>query len=382
MNGTNSEQSTAGNVETTRCEQRFKIFSDYKEAFGENFDKMKFLNYKTGEIDIPGSALREAQTGCELYEIMRWDSAEHNSSGPYRCGCQQFDEQLQFVSEEKTDPQKNQKRRDQLSNIDYRLTLGDGRTVTGRTDNDGKTKRIKSANSPLAVVKAEFFVPDDIPRCPRKPCASGKSEEAVKTIAIEGIETNEENVGSSVQTITVKVKSRPLTAGEVDMARLIFKDSIDYSTVRVHNEEYLPFGLQFNDTAMTPNGSMYFNPDYFVQDFSTETEGNKMWFIHEMTHVWQYQLGYSVSWRGFWLAVTGGYFGRRAYIIDPTDSKDSPDRYKTLPDFNMEQQAIIVEKYFEAKYFMAGVYNNNLSFYQRVLKEFIRNPKNVELLPK
>ncbi len=100
---TSTAEITVGNVETTRCEQRYKIFSDYKEAFGENFDRLKFLNYKTGEIDIPGSALREAQTGCEFYEIMGWDSAEHNSSGPYRCGCQQFDEQLQFVSEEKTD---------------------------------------------------------------------------------------------------------------------------------------------------------------------------------------------------------------------------------------------------------------------------------------
>jgi len=275
-------ENTAGNVEATRCEQRYKIFSDYKDAFGENFVKLKFLNYTTGEIDIPGSAIRDAQTGCELYEIMGWDSAEHNSSGPYRCGCQQFDEQLQFVSEEKTDPNNNNKKRDPLSNIDYRLTLEDGRTVTGRTDNDGKTKRIKSSNSPLAIVKAEFFVPDDIPRCPGKTWASGKSEEAVKTIAIEEIKTNEESVGSSVQTVTVKVKSRPLTAGEVAMARQIFKDSIDYSAVRVHNEEYLPFGLQSNDTAMTPNGSMYFNPDYFVPDFSTENEGSKMWFIHEM----------------------------------------------------------------------------------------------------
>jgi len=297
-NSPESFGSAANDLARCRCEQRYQIFSDYKESFGDNFDKMLFLNYSTGAIDIPGLALREAQTGCELYELMGWDSAKHNSTGDHKCRCKQFDEQLRFVSERSTP----------LSNIDYRLTLDDGRTVNGTTDNYGKTKRIKSANKPISIVKAEFFVPNDIPLCPAKVCGPGKSEEAVKTIEIKGIKTNQENVGSSVQTVIVKLKSRPLTAGEVAMARQIFNDSIDYSAVRVHNEEYLPFGLQSNKTAMTPNGSMYFNPDYFVDDFSAvDDRGFKLWFIHEMTHVWQYQLGYSVSWHGFWLSVSGGY---------------------------------------------------------------------------
>lgn len=384
---TNTGESTAGNVETARCDQRYKIFTDYKEAFGENFDKLQFLNYKTGQIDISGSALRDAQTGCELYEKMGWDTAEHNSREPYRCGCRQFDEQLQFVSEEGKS----------LSNIDYRLLLEDGRTVKGRTDSDGKTRRIKSANSPAVIVTAEFFVPDDIPRCPGKACPSGKSDEAVKAIQIKGIETNEENVGSSLQTVTVKVKSRPLTAGEVEMARLIFKDSIDYSAVRVHNEEYLPFGLQDDETAMTPNGSMYFNPDYYVQDFSAqksaETEEmfvdarqqtirRKQWFMHEMTHVWQYQLGYSVTWQGFWLGVTGGYLFRRAYKYDYSDSKDSPDKNRSFNDFNMEQQAKIIERYYGIKYLYEYSYQNEMAFYERVLGKFLRSPKDASLLPK
>jgi len=183
----------------------------------------------------------------------------------------------------------------------------------------------------------------------------------------------------------VKVKSRPLTAGEVEMARLVFKDSIDYSAVRVHNEEYLPFGLQPNNTAMTPNGSMYFNPDNYVQDFSilTKDPGAQMWFIHEMVHVWQHQLGYSVFWKGFWISVTGGYLGKRAYKIDPTDSENSPDKHKIFSDFNLEQQAKIIEQYYGAKYLSVSLYDDYyFPFHERVLNDFLRRPKDVALLPK
>ncbi|MDD2944190.1 MAG: hypothetical protein PHC51_14660 [bacterium] len=364
-------ESSVGDLKRTRCEQRFKIISDYKDAFGDNFDKLTFLNYSTGQSDVTGAMLRDAQTGCEMYEKLGWDSGDHNSEGFYKCGCKQLDEQLQFVSEKKAP----------LSNIDYRLTLGDGRTLRGTTDNDGKTKRIKSATKAIVIEKAEFFVPDNIPRCPQNICGPGNSEEAVKTIAIDGIETNQEQVGSSVQTVTVKVKSRPLTAGEIAMAKLVFKDSINYSTVKIHNEEYLPFNFQDDDTAMTPNGGMYFNPNRFVQDFSIEDKYSKIWFMHEMTHIWQYQLGYSVTWHGFWITISGGYVGGRAYRIDPSESKDSPDINKTFPDFNMEQQGRIIEEYFGAKHLNDSRFLPNMTFYYRVLQEFIRNPKNAKLLP-
>lgn len=366
-------ESTVGDLKRTRCEQRFKIISDYKDAFGSNFDKLMFLNYSTGQSDVTGAMLRDAQTGCEMYEKLGWDSGDHNSEGFHKCGCKQFDEQLQFVSEKKIP----------LSNIDYRLTLGDGRTLKGTTDNDGKTKRIKSATKAITIETAEFFVPDDIARCPGKQCSAG-SEEAAKTIKIDGIETNQENVGSSVQTVTVKVKSRPLTAGEVAMARLIFKDSIDYSTVKIHNGEYLPFGLQFNNTVMAPNGGIYLNPNRYSKnpDYSKATDPrDKQWFMHEMTHIWQYQLGYSVTWQGFWIAVTGGYIGGRAYDYDFTDSSESPDRNKTFPDFNMEQQARIIEEYFGIRYLGELASASRSAFYERVLNEFLGSPKNAAYLP-
>jgi ethanolamine utilization protein EutQ (cupin superfamily) len=92
--------------------------------------------------------------------------------------------------------------------------------------------------------------------------------------------------------------SRELTPGEIQMAKKIFKDSINYAKVRIHNEGYFPFGLQDANTAVTPNGEMYFLPDDFEEDFSISRDAKKLWFIHEITHVWQYQLGYWVRFRG------------------------------------------------------------------------------------
>jgi hypothetical protein len=350
---------------TNRCEQRFKLYNQFKESFGAQFDEMDFPNYETGG-SVKGKDLRDAQTGCEMFEKMGWNSASHNINGSLNCGCKQFDEQLRFVSE-KGKP---------LSNIEYRLTVGDGRTLKGKTDNDGKTIRIKSANNPLAIEKAEFFVPDNMPRCPQNGCASGKSNEAVKKIEIEEIKTTQENLGSSFQTVTVKVKSRPLTAGEIEMAKLVFKDSIDYASVRVHNEEYLPFGFQDDNTTMTPNGELYFNPSHYTQDFSNEAPHIKIWFIHEMVHVWQYQRGYRVKWNGFWLAISGGYAGQSAYKYDVTET------YKTLSDYNMEQQGDIIAHYFGANYLNYSVYVPDLPFLRRVLKDFMERPKNASLRPR
>jgi len=42
------------------------------------------------------------------------------------------------------------------------------------------------------------------------------------------------------------------------MARSVFQGAIDYNRVKVHNGEYLWFGLQDDDTAMTPNCELFF----------------------------------------------------------------------------------------------------------------------------
>ena len=51
------------------------------------------------------------------------------------------------------------------------------------------------------------------------------------------------------------MSERALTAGEIALAKRMFKDSIDYSTVKIHNEKYLP--VQPDESGMTPNGEIY-----------------------------------------------------------------------------------------------------------------------------
>ena len=357
-----------GDPRAMRCEIRFRLISKFKEAFGDRFDDLEFHDYGTGEF-VKGSALRDAQTGCEIFEHQGWNRAEHNQTGHFNCGCKQFDEQLCFVSEEGKP----------LSNTDYRVTLGDGRTVSGTTDNDGKTKRIKNTNKEQPIEKVEFFASEHIqPLCPRNPVQPGKR---VKKIKPSGVTTTKENIGSSVKTVTVEGAARKLTSGEIAMLRPIFKDSIYYSEVNVHKEAWLPFNIQGNNTAITPNGEIYFPGDMFQEDFSKASKiEDKGLFAHEMVHVWQWQRGYRgrIIVNGILYGIATKVIGqKRVYGYDP-----QADINKKFSDFNMEQQGDIIEHYFGAKYLNNGKYIPDLPFFEHVLADFLREPRSIALLPK
>ena len=166
---------------------------------------------------------------------------------------------------------------------------------------------------------------------------------------------------------------RRLTHGEVAMARSIFKDAIDYGTVRVHNKGYLWFGLQPDNVAMSPNGEIFFTKNYFKDDFSRESSANRRWFMHEMVHVWQYQLGYPVRIRG---AIRIGL--DYTYQLDPK---------KRLKDYNMEAQGDLLADYFALKTLNAPAvmrqsdYAGHTQLYEQILGDFLVDPKNPSNLP-
>ncbi|WP_321792571.1 Rhs element Vgr protein [Caballeronia sp. J97] len=170
--------------------------------------------------------------------------------------------------------------------------------------------------------------------------------------------------------------ARPLSRDEAQMARLVFRDAIDYASVKVHACAYLPFGLQPRRTAMAPNGHLYFPRGCFQDDFSACDLPNRMWFIHEMTHVWQFQLGYPVRLRGA-LRIGLPY----AYML--ADGK-------RLSDYNMEAQGNLLADYFALK-FCDGqdrLYEHRyrhtpgaLALYEAVLADFIRAPAERRNLP-
>jgi hypothetical protein len=166
-------------------------------------------------------------------------------------------------------------------------------------------------------------------------------------------------------------QSRLLTAGEIAMASLLFRDAIDYRRVRIYNRRYLPF--QPSNCAMTPNGSLYFHKSCCLLDFSTGSENVRHWFLHEMAHVWHYQLGYAVRLRG---AVRIGL----SYDYDLTPGK-------TLADFNMEAQGDVLADYFVLRHLGSSAsmrqprYADSLPLYERVLAGFIANPSSAANLP-
>jgi type VI secretion system secreted protein VgrG len=221
------------------------------------------------------------------------------------------------------------------SNLKYSATLADGSTFEGVTDAQGYTQRIVTER-PTRITRLSLLPPESAaPFC----CAAQDAQVPLEiNLTSENISTNDTDVGSSAQIVPLpKGKKRSLTPGEVAMARVVFKDAVDYRKVKVHHGGWWVF-FGFQNTAVTPNGEMYFpeSTNYYKDDFSnTGDNRHKALFMHEMTHVWQYQLGYPVKKAG----VTVTRRGAAAYEYALT-------RYRTLSSYNMEQQGEIISDYY------------------------------------
>ena len=128
--------------------------------------------------------------------------------------------------------------------------------------------------------------------------------------------------------------ARPLTAGEIALARSVFGDAVDYAKVQLVRRKWWPF--QPRNTVMAPTGNIHFHPDddLWSEDFTREPLHRQGLFIHEMTHVWQTQT------RGrFYLPLMRHPFCRYAYQLE----QDRPFDW-----YGLEQQAEIVRHRFLA----------------------------------
>ena len=125
---------------------------------------------------------------------------------------------------------------------------------------------------------------------------------------------------------------RPLTPGEIALARSVFGDSIDYARVRMVRRKW--WWLQPRGTVMAPTGHIHFHPDsgLWSDDFASEPLHRQGLFIHELTHVWQSQT------RGrFYLPLMRHPFCRYRYQLVPGRRFDR---------YGLEQQAEIVRHAF------------------------------------
>lgn len=169
--------------------------------------------------------------------------------------------------------------------------------------------------------------------------------------------------------------SRPLTTGEVKLAKSVFGDSIDYATVTVNDGKFA--GFHPEGTAMAPNGNLYMYGCYSDDYAQLEIYGQAL-FIHEMTHVWQYQnkilapIAEAVK-----LNLKHKFNYRAAYDYELEAGKD-------LTDYNMEQQASIVQDHFALKHEAGSEFWSNclnieygaqrMALYEQVLDKFLKDP--------
>ena len=125
---------------------------------------------------------------------------------------------------------------------------------------------------------------------------------------------------------------RPLTPGEIELARTVFGTAINYGKVTIRRRKWFP--LQPRRVTMAPRGHLHFHPlgQNYCDDFSSASLTMQAHFIHEMTHVWQTQT------LGDWYLVTRRMpWARYDYSLRPG---------WPLEKYGIEQQAEIVKHAF------------------------------------
>lgn len=144
---------------------------------------------------------------------------------------------------------------------------------------------------------------------------------------------NEEAQAASPPTPACPVGGeRPLTTGEIVLARSVFGDAIDYAPVRIRRRKFFPFHPR--SVTMAPMGHLHFHPHaaHYCDDFAAATLHRQAHFIHEMVHVWQTQT------RGrLYLVLRRHPWCRYDYAIRPGWA---------LERYGIEQQAEIVRHAF------------------------------------
>lgn len=165
---------------------------------------------------------------------------------------------------------------------------------------------------------------------------------------------------------------RKLTPNEINMARLVFSDGIDYARVKIYRG--IP-GLPPLKVAIAPNGHIYFPQNHCPPDFTQAGAAYRMWLIHELAHVWQRHNGFYPWLGGLLLTLCGGYWRRKGYVYPKLASIQNIGR------LNLEQQADLIAHYYAAKYQPQSHYRSQLPQFERVLAAFLQQPRHKKLRP-
>jgi hypothetical protein len=153
---------------------------------------------------------------------------------------------------------------------------------------------------------------------------------------------------------------RRLFAWEIQEARRVFLDQLDYDVVRVHEctawpdrinrigarIKRLPPPVQHN--AITLGNHCYFPVPLLKEPVPAHDPRLELfsWLIHELTHCWQFQ---KMGWRYLALALQAQVReGAEAYKFGGESGLiEAFNQGRKLGDFNLEQQGDIARYYYE-----------------------------------
>lgn len=137
-------------------------------------------------------------------------------------------------------------------------------------------------------------------------------------------------------------KCRALTPGEIQLCRQVFADLIDFDQVRIMNHPFLPWQPTY--MLMAPRGYIHVRNRHYKTDYSLESLSHRGLFIHEMTHVLQFQQGQQVFLKGA-LLQSAYYLSLKRY--NPYHYQLKPG--KAFTAYNIEQQGDIARDIFFGK---------------------------------
>jgi hypothetical protein len=144
---------------------------------------------------------------------------------------------------------------------------------------------------------------------------------------------------------------RGLTGEERALAASVFGAAINYERVRISNRKWAFFQPRL--VVMAPRGAIHFHPENhrYCDDFCGAGLEDQGLFIHEMTHVWQHQVGIN-------LILKRHIFCRYSYSLKPG---------WPLARYGIEQQAEIVRHAFLLSRGMAVPGAPSLEAYRAIL---------------
>jgi type VI secretion system secreted protein VgrG len=149
-----------------------------------------------------------------------------------------------------------------------------------------------------------------------------------------------------------------MTESEITEARRVFIESIQYDHIWIHEKAKLPNWvakagswihgqLPPENNAITLGNRVFFPVILKTKenDLANHDFGDMAWFIHELTHVWQYQhFGIGYLFDALFVQLK---FGAKSYDYGGKSGLlEAFKTGKTLFDFNPEQQGDIARDFY------------------------------------